>query len=58
MKSLNKTNEAWPGVTRVIINISLKHWIENEEKLLSNKETNICGEHAMCQACVAASVSL
>lgn len=48
MKSLNETNEAWPGVRGIIINISLKQWIENEEKSLPPAEKPVYVRSTPC----------
>lgn len=40
MESLNKINEACPGVTRIMIGLFLKQWIENEENLLIRKRSS------------------
>ena len=46
MESLNEINEACTRVTRIIINIFLKQWVEKEENpLLQQRNQDIWGAH-------------
>lgn len=51
MKSLNKINEACAGVTRIMISLFLKQWIENEENLLLQKKKLVYLERGPCVGC-------